>query len=404
MAEKPEDDSTLLRSTALQTARSVMILRRRADEHTRQAQKAEAIGQLTAGIAHDFNNLLAIVIGNLELAREQPGIGCEATGLLDNALHAARRGAEMNHHLLAFSRQQPLKPTIIDVNGLIAYVAKLLSSLVAERIRLVIAPAPDAWPVLIDPSQLEAALVNLTLNARDAIDGDGRIAILAANVSVDGGDGAPIKPGDYVVVSVADSGCGMSPEILARACDPYYTTKGIGKGTGLGLSMVDGFAEQSGGHLMIESVVGFGTTVKLYLPRSVGGVAQLASPPQAVGGGGETILVVDDNEAVRQVSARQIEKLGYAVIEAASAAQGLAALRDNAQIQLLFTDIVLPGDMDGYDLADEAIRLNPRIKVLFTSGYARSPGRRDIGVNAGILMKPYIREKLAKKLRETLCS
>jgi CheY-like chemotaxis protein/nitrogen-specific signal transduction histidine kinase len=401
MGETPEQDNVLLRSAALQTARSVMILRRRAEEQTRQTQKSEAIGQLTAGIAHDFNNLLAVVMGNIELTRDLPGLSSEAMGLLDNALHAARRGAEMTHHLLAFSRQQPLKPSDIDVNGLIAYVARLLKSLVTERIALTIERAPDAWSAFIDPSQLEAALVNLTLNARDSIQGDGKIAIMTANVSVEGSDGTPMKPGDYVVISVTDSGCGMSPEILTRACDPFYTTKGVGKGTGLGLSMVHGFVEQSGGHLVIESLVGFGTTVKLYLPRGAAAVALITSRAQAIGGG-ETILVVDDHHAVRQVSVALIKKLGYAVIEADSAASGLDALRDNAQIDLLFTDIVMPGVMDGYDLASAAIKLHPRIKVLFTSGHALGQDGRDVGAHAQMLMKPYSREKLAKKIRDTL--
>ena len=401
MGETPEEENVLLRSAALQTARSIMILRRRAEEQTRQTQKSEAIGQLTAGIAHDFNNLLAVVMGNIELTRDLPGLSSEAMGLLDNALHAARRGAEMTHHLLAFSRQQPLKPSDIDVNGLIAYVARLLKSLVTERIVLTVERAPDAWPVFIDPSQLETALVNLTLNARDSIQSDGKIAINTANVSVEGNDGTPIKPGDYVVISVTDNGCGMSPEVLARACDPFYTTKGVGKGTGLGLSMVRGFAEQSGGHLAIKSAVGCGTTVTLYLPRGSRGVTQLDAQT-ITAGGGETILVVDDNDTVRQVSAALIKKLGYTVIEADCAEAGLKVLRGAPQVALLFTDIVMPGSMDGYDLAREATKLQPNIKVLFTSGYSLAQEKNDIGANAKILSKPYRRDALAQKIREIL--
>ena len=402
MSETPKEDETaLLRSAALQTARSMMILRRRTEEQTRQTQKNEAIGQLTAGIAHDFNNLLAIIMGNIELTRDLPGLGSNAMALLDNALHAARRGAEMTHQLLAFSRQQPLKPSDIDVNSLIAYVARLLKSLVTERIALTVERALQPWPTFIDPSQLEAALINLTLNARDAIDGPGKITIAAANISVEGGNGHAIKPGDYVTISVTDSGCGMPPEVLTRACDPFYTTKEVGKGTGLGLSMVHGFAEQSGGHLAIDSVIGFGTTVTLYLPRGSRPDTQ-PLPNARTAGGGETILVVDDHDAVRQVSAAQIKRLGYAVVEADCAAAALDALRDNPQIALLFTDIVMPGAMDGHDLASEAIKRHPGIKVLLTSGYAKSREDRDIDADTPMLMKPYGRDKLAQKLREAL--
>jgi hypothetical protein len=382
------------------------------EEQLRRAQKMEAIGQLTGGLAHDFNNLLTVVIGSLDLLESRLGSIPEARDLAQTALGASLRGADLTRQLLAFARRQSLDPQVCDLNVLVAGMMDLLRRTLGEQIQIAVAPAADLWPALVDPTQVESALANLAINARDAMPEGGALTIATANRHVDATDAAAnveAVPGAYVMLAVSDTGAGMPPEIVARVFEPFFTTKPQGKGTGLGLSMVYGFVKQSRGHVRIDSAVGLGTTVGLYLPKAdaVGArVAEAEAPtePQRTRVGA-TILLVEDNDEVRYIVARQLADLGYRVIEAASAAAALVAMREaTPDVDLLFTDVIMPGGMTGLDLAREARKLRPELKVLLTSGFAEESlqGVDRAAEAIGFLGKPYRRHDLARRVHETL--
>jgi PAS domain S-box-containing protein len=378
------------------------------EEQLFQVQKMEAVGQLTGGISHDFNNLLSIIIGNLDVVKEQVA-DPEVAEALDEALQAALRGAELNQRLLAFSRRQALSPKPTPVNELVFTTSRLLQRALGERIDLKLQLEADPDSALVDAAQLEAAVTNLAVNARDAMPHGGELRIRTRRHQEVPGQAAgngTRKPGDYVVVEVSDSGTGMEPEVQRRACDPFFTTKEEGKGTGLGLSMVHGFMEQSGGALQIASKVNEGTTVSLFLPVAPEDAAPIRgkASPEPDGGEGEIILVVEDNDRLRRVLIKQLRALGYDTIEAAHAASAVEILRSERHIDLLFTDLVMPGPMDGQQLAEAAGALRPGIKVILTSGFSEALlDRQELGtVSAPLLRKPYRREDLARVLRKAL--
>ncbi|MGV8840285.1 MAG: PAS domain S-box protein [Bauldia sp.] len=382
----------------------------RTREQLFQAQKMEAIGQLTGGIAHDFNNLLTVVIGALEGIRRAGTDIDRIKRNIDLATTGAQRAASLTSRLLAFSRRQPLEPTPLDLNRLVRDMTELLHRTLGERIELEGVLSSRLWLTEIDRNQLESAVLNLALNARDAMPEGGKLTIETANVDLDDRYVAaipePLRAGQYVVVGISDTGKGIGPEALARVFEPFFTTKPTGQGTGLGLSMVYGFVKQSGGHVTIYSEPGHGTSVRMYFPRYFGtaemeAIRDLGPIPQAVAG--EVVLVVEDSEDVRAYSAGALRELGYAVIEAPSAEAALTTLRSDGRVDLLFTDVVLPG-MTGAVLAQQALGLRPRLGVLFTTGYSRNAivhhGRVDPGVS--LLSKPFTFDQLARKVRELL--
>jgi signal transduction histidine kinase/CheY-like chemotaxis protein len=388
--------------------------RKRTEEQLRRAQRLESVGQLTGGIAHDFNNLLAVIIGNLEMAGEDHVAQDIKRELLSQALQAALRGAELTQRLLAFSRRQPLNPRAVDIEETILSMRELLRRTLGETITVDIAARERPWPCLADPVQLESALLNLAINARDAMPEGGRIVIETANVTLDAnavGQQGEIAPGEYTVVSVTDTGTGMSEEVRRHAFEPFFTTKDVGKGSGLGLSMVYGFVKQSGGNVTIYSEPGHGTTVKLYLPRarpaagageaSASAAATTPAPSTSPAG---TVLVVEDQDEVRVLVERQFTALGFTVHQAADAAAALAMLEAHPEIALLFTDIILPGGMTGLQLAEEALRRWPALKVLYTSGYTESAVAQRGGLESGALLlsKPYRKEELRRMVRLVL--
>ncbi|MCW5771879.1 MAG: response regulator, partial [Rhodospirillaceae bacterium] len=381
----------------------------KASRQLHQAQKMEAIGGLTGGIAHDFNNLLTIVIGNLDLLRDRVEHDPAAAARADAALQASLRGAELTRRLLAFARRQPLAPKPTDVNGLVAGMTDLLQQILSETVEIRMMAGADLWPALIDPAQLDSALVNLATNARDAMPQGGKLTIATRNTQLDADYAARVPdvvPGDYVLVEVTDTGSGMSAEALARAFEPFYTTKEAGRGTGLGLSMVYGFVKQSKGHVSIYSELGHGTVVRLYLPRAEAAPAPLAAgakPPSAPRPGA-TVLVVEDNPGVLRSVVAQLTALGYTVREADSGPSAVAILADrSAAVDLLFTDIVMPGGMNGADLARAARALRPNLKVLLTSGFPGSAWQDDApGKDEHFIGKPYRKDDLAQKLNEIL--
>jgi PAS domain S-box-containing protein len=386
--------------------------RRAADERARQVQKMEGIGQITGGVAHDFNNLLTIIIGNLEtLERNLNRDTLDRARLLrsaNNAMRGARRAESLTQRLLAFSRQQPLEPKPVDVGRLVTSMTDLLRRTLGEQVTIETVLSGGVWRANADPNQLEVAILNLAVNARDAMPDGGKLTIETANVHLDekyAASQAEVLPGQYVMIAVTDSGCGMTPEVKAKAFDPFFTTKDVGHGTGLGLSQVYGFVKQSRGHVKIYSEVGEGTTIKLYLPRVHGAAAvEEATPdaPVARGEEGEAVLVVEDDADVRSYSSETLRELGYKVIEAENAHTALKALEAFPEVRVLFTDIGLPGGMNGRELADEARSRRPALKVLFTTGYARNAivhdGRLDPGVE--LITKPFTQAALASKLRD----
>jgi PAS domain S-box-containing protein len=386
----------------------------RALEETREAlfqsQKMEAVGQLTGGVAHDFNNLLTIIIGGLEtIKRSRLDETARITRALDVALHAAERAAGLTTRLLAFSRRQPLQPIPTDLNLLVRNMTELLHRTLGEDVELEGVLAPRLWPAEVDQNQLEAAILNLAVNARDAMPGGGKLTLETTNTFLDDSyteTDAEVLPGQYVMISVSDSGSGMDKETLGRVFEPFFTTKELGRGTGLGLSMVYGFVKQSGGHVTIYSELGHGTTVRLYLPRLLGDAAAQVVADEALsprGNDSEAILVVEDNDDVRSNSVANLSEFGYRVLEASNAEAGLALLKANPEVALLFTDVVLPGD-SGRVLADAAVGLRPDLKVLFTTGYSRNAlthhGRLDAGVQ--LISKPFTFDQLARKVRDVL--
>ncbi|RZM04342.1 MAG: response regulator [Variovorax sp.] len=383
-----------------------------AKEQLRQSQKLEAVGQLTGGLAHDFNNLLAAISGSLELMRRRHAAGqtAEIERYIGVAQGAAQRAAALTHRLLAFSRRQTLEPKALDVNRLVAGMEDLLRRTIGPEIQLETVAAVGLWNVLADPSQLENALLNLCINARDAMPGGGRLVIETANRWIDQRTAREreLEPGQYVSLSVSDDGVGMTPEVAARAFDPFFTTKPIGMGTGLGLSMIYGFAKQSGGLVRIYSEVGQGTMVCIYLPRhaAVASPVDLARPladaPRA--DRGQTVLVVDDEPALRMLIVEVMQDLGYATLEAGDGAEALRHLRSDARIDLLVTDVGLPGGMNGRQVADAARGVRPGLRVLFITGYAEnavlSHGHLDPGMH--VMTKPFDMDVLARRVKDLI--
>jgi signal transduction histidine kinase/CheY-like chemotaxis protein len=381
------------------------------EAQVRQAQKMEAIGQLTGGVAHDFNNILTVIIGTIEIIADAVKERPELVQIANMISAAATRGADLTQHLLAFARRQPLQPRNIDVNAMVRDAAQLLRSTLGEQIDIETMLTPDCAPALIDPSQLSTAILNLALNARDAMPDGGKLTLETKNVVLDAhyaGMNAEVKPGDYVMVAVSDSGEGIDAGLLEKVFEPFYTTKDIGKGSGLGLSMVYGFVKQSNGHIKIYSELGHGTTVKLYLPQAVG----VAEAPVAEAGafglerGDNTILIVEDDPLVREYVVTQIRNLGYTTLAASNAAEALVIIDGPQRIDLLFTDVIIPGGMNGRQLAIEALGRRPGLKILYTSGYTENAivhhGRLDAGVL--LLPKPYLASDLAQMIRTALAS
>jgi signal transduction histidine kinase len=417
-AEVADSADQLRRLNANLEQRVAEEIERRANAEAalRQAQKLEAIGQLTGGVAHDFNNLLTIVMGGLDAIKRQiPSLPASAqlakiTRALNMAEQGSQRAATLTARLLAFSRRQPLDPKPLDVDRVIGGMAEMLRSTLGERVRVEIVGAAGLWRALADQPELEHAVLNLAVNARDAMPNGGRLTIETGNIYLDetyvSTFPEPVPPGQYVLVAVTDSGTGIEPELLERVFEPFFTTKEVGKGTGLGLSQVYGFIRQTGGHIRIYSELGVGTTVKLFLPRAEKPAERLEEALHVSGlvTGDETILLVEDHDDLRAYAASVLRELGYTVLEAEFAKQALELLRGAEFVHLLFTDVVLPEGMDGRQLADEALRLRPGLKVLFTTGYSRNAivhnGRLDAGVQ--LLSKPFSFQSLAEKVRRVL--
>ena len=393
-------------------ALSALEAREAAEFKVRQLQKMESIGHLTGGISHDFNNMLAIIIGSLDLAERKFDIDRTRTlECIANARDGAQRAATLTARLLAFSRQQPLAPVPIEANRMVSGMSELLRRTLGEQVMVETVLAGGLWTTFADPGQLESAILNLAVNARDAMPEGGRLTIETANSYLDehyADARSEVTPGQYVVICVTDTGAGMSPEVLERAFDPFFTTKDVGKGTGLGLSQVFGFVKQSGGHVAIYSEIGEGTTVKLYLPRHQGaaavqgeGLAGDDALPE--GRPDELILVVEDEERVREFSVSALAELGYTAIPACDGTEALVILAREPGMALLFTDVVMP-QMNGRKLADEARAICPEIRILYTTGYTRNAvvhnGMLDPGV--AFLPKPFTIAQLAHKVRAVL--
>ncbi len=393
---------------ALAKLREEIAEREQTEQALRQAQKMESLGKLTGGVAHDFNNLLQVVSGNLQLLSKDLRGNPSAERRIQNALAGVSRGSKLAAQLLAFGRRQPLEPKVVDVRKLIRNMDDMLRRALGEEIELETVMGGGLWNCQIDPGQLENAILNLAINARDAMDGQGRLTIETGNAMLDDAYALAhedVKPGQYVMVAVTDTGTGIDPSILERVIEPFFSTKGEGKGSGLGLSMVYGFVKQSGGHLKIYSELGHGTTIRIYLPRVHQVEDALEDVRNApVTGGTETILVVEDDDDVRETSVALLTDLGYRVLKANEAQAAYAIITSGIPIDLLFTDVVMPGPMRSPELARRAKEMLPGIAVLFTSGYTENSivhgGRLDPGVE--LLSKPYSREALARKVRQVL--
>ena len=388
--------------------------RRSAQSQVVQLQKMEAVGQLTGGIAHDFNNMLAVVISSLDIARRRLASAepLTATKYIDSAMEGAELAASLTASLLAFARRQPLEPKVLDPNALVSGMAEMLRRTLGENFQVETVLAGGLWQVCADGAQIESSLINLAVNARDAMPDGGKLTIETGNRELDeryAADHEEVTAGQYVMLSVTDIGIGMSQEVIDRVFEPFFTTKEVGRGTGLGLSQVFGFLKQSNGHVKIYSEVGRGTTIKLYLPRHVGNVVvdsvRLDNVEIQRASAEETVLVVEDRAQVRRTTADALQELGYRVIEAADGDKALQQLATQPQIDLLFTDIMMPG-MTGRQLADRATAERPDLKVLYTTGYTRNAivhnGIVDYGVS--FLAKPFSIEALARKVREVLDS
>lgn len=399
-------------SATLDALQAEIHRREQAEDALRQAQKMEAVGRLTGGIAHDFNNHLTVISSNVELLKRRLPGNAEGLGrLADAAMHGVRRAATLTQRLLAFSRQQTLDPEPLDASQLVSGMAELLRRTLGETVTVETASATGLWLTRIDANQLESALLNLAVNARDAMSRGGKLTIETANAAIDesyAAKHADLIAGQYVMIAVHDTGTGMSPDVQARAFEPFFTTKPFGQGTGLGLSMVYGFVAQSGGHVRIESQPGQGTTIRLYLPRYV----QQPSPAVVSGGAGagrahnaaETVLVVEDDDTVRHAAVEALREIGYEVLEAPDAMEAFRLIADRGGIDLLFTDVGLPGGVNGRALADAAHNINPALKVLFTTGYTRDSSLQS-GSLAGdvhFLAKPFSLQQLEAKVREVL--
>jgi PAS domain S-box-containing protein len=375
----------------------------------RQAQKMEAVGQLTGGVAHDFNNILTVIIGMSEILSEELAGNAALTSIVDAIDEAATRGAQLTQRMLAFARKQPLQARNFDLNEVVTRTLPMLQPVLGEDIALKSVLADQLWEASADASQVEDAILNLAVNARDAMPNGGSLVIETANAVLDehyAAQNAEVTPGEYVAVSITDSGTGMPPEVIERAFEPFFTTKEVGRGTGLGLSMVYGFAKQSRGHVKIYSEVGHGTRVMVYLPRAAAadGAAETAQPARAQPVGRETILVVEDSHAVRKVAVKILHGLGYQVREAEDGPSALAILQQPIEIDLLFTDLIMPNGISGQELLTRARALRPGLKALFTSGYSerfiKEKGSTQEGV--ALLSKPYRSQNLAEAVRTAL--
>lgn len=400
------------RTTELERTNSAlkaeMADRHQAEQALYQAQKMEAVGQLTGGVAHDFNNLLTVVMGNLNMLAHHIKDDPLASELIAAATKAVQRGANLNRTLLAFSRRQRLSPVAVSLDELVEGMADMLRRTLGETVEISIVGSKELPPALADPAQLEAALLNLAVNARDAMVGGGALTIETAAATLDehyAAREADLRPGRYVVLAVSDTGSGMSPEVVARAFEPFFTTKETGKGSGLGLAMVYGFAKQSGGHVKIYSEQGIGTTIKLFLPAVDCQGKRLEEPASAEvtaqPRGSETVVVVEDESDVRRLACRVLGGLGYRVIEAGDGASGLAIIEREPTINLLFTDVVLPGGMNGPELVRRARLLRPELKVLYTSGYTGNAIQQleALSYEVRLITKPYTIDELAQQVR-----
>ena len=391
-------------------------LKREKDEHERtesllrQAQKMEALGQLTGGVAHDFNNMLAIIVGNLDLASRRLADGDpRLVRLVENALAGANRAAALTKRLLAFSRLQPLEPRPTDVNKCVADISEVLRRSLGEDVAIETVLGGGAWHAFVDAPQLESAILNLAVNARDAMDGKGRLTLETANTSLDASyaDGhEEVIPGQYIMLAITDTGSGMTPEVMSRAFDPFFTTKKVGEGTGLGLSQVHGFLKQSRGHIKLYSEPGVGTTVKLYLPRDTSGVISIEPPPERAAShapGDITVLVVEDEPGVRTFVAGAVKELGFRVLEADTAAEALEALEQDQSVRVLLTDVIMPG-ATGRQLVDCVLPTRPDLKVIYMTGYTRNAivhnGMLDPGTK--LLTKPFTIGDLDRVLRDVI--
>jgi PAS domain S-box-containing protein len=412
LARLPDPHYNLVRASIFDITERKAAEAQRAELEAKlaQAQKMEAVGQLTGGIAHDFNNLLTAIVGNLHLISDIAKGESEIKPLVDNASEAAWRAATLTNRLLAFSRKQTLIAQVVDAGDLVNGMSNLLRRTLEESIDIEFVGAQnDLWRCKADPSQLENAILNLAINARDAMPDGGKLTIETANADLDddyAAAQAEVTPGEYVVVSVTDTGTGMEPEVIEKVFEPFFTTKEVGKGSGLGLSMVYGFAHQSGGHVTVYSEEGVGTTVRIYLPRTEAasqksqGLDRVA-PLKARG---ETILVVEDDPSVRTMSVALLSGLGYEVLEAADGPRALSMLESSSRVNLLFTDVVLPGGMNGPELAAEIARRRPGIGVLYTSGYTEDAiiHQGDLKEGIELLHKPFRPEDLARKVRSAI--
>jgi signal transduction histidine kinase/CheY-like chemotaxis protein len=385
-----------------------------AEDNLRQSQKMEAVGQLTGGIAHDFNNLLMGVSGSLELiqARIAQDRAADALRYVNAAQGATQRAASLTHRLLAFSRRQTLDPQALNVNRLIGDIEDMIRRTIGPRIELEVIGAGGLWATRVDANQLENAILNLCINARDAMPDGGRITIETANKWLDERAAKPhdLPPGQYLSLCVTDTGTGMTPEVAAQAFEPFFTTKPLGSGTGLGLSMIYGFARQSGGQVRLYSEVGQGTTMCIYLPRHLGAADEAQAPAAertpAPAREGETVLVVDDEPTVRMLIMEVLAEGGFAALEAQDGAAGLAILRSDVRIDLLITDVGLPGGMNGRQMADAARVSRPDLKVLFITGYAENAvvGNGHLDAGMAVLTKPFAMDALAEKIREIIAA
>jgi CheY-like chemotaxis protein len=373
-----------------------------AQETVRQLEKMDALGQLTGGIAHDFNNLLTAVIGNLERLDHSLPASDRRKNFIQAALRSAEHGAQLTKQLLSFARKQPLETGVIQVSRALTEFIAFSGQTIGRDVTVSLSLAKSLWSSRLDPAQLQTALLNLIINARDAMPRDGCVAIAASNETIRAGQVPDLPPGDYVRISVKDTGRGMTSTVAARAFEPFFTTKGVGKGSGLGLSMVYGFAKQSGGAVRIQSTLGAGTTVELYLPRCLAPEreAQPVAPTLPPGPHEASILVVDDDEDVRTMSAGALRDLGYRVFEASSGADAIAVLQKRP-VDLLFSDIVMPG-MTGLELSKEARKIRPGLPVLLTTGYADRFERGEPDAQLQVLTKPFRPSDLGKRIRQIL--
>jgi PAS domain S-box-containing protein len=382
--------------------------RKQLEQQLIQAQKMDAIGKLTGGIAHDFNNMLTVVIGSLDRLRRSQKDDPKTLKRIDMALSGAMRCSDLTRQLLAFARRQPLQPQPVDLNDLVFGIADMVRRVLGESIELMIEPAPGLWPATTDPTQIESALLNLVVNARDAMPDGGTLALRTANVHVDELPGSGLPSGDYVMLVVKDSGAGIPPEIRDRVFEPFFTTKPTGHGTGLGLSIIYGFVKQSGGHIRLDSEVGSGTSFSIYLPRAAPvdaapRVRVAAQEGMAKARDGEVVLAVEDDDTVRQIAVDALKHLGYTVHEAPNGHVALDVLRQQPRIDLLFTDFAMPGGLNGRDLAAEAVAQRPAIKVLLTSAYTeRVSADGHPHAPLRFLSKPYREGELASAVRAAL--